>query len=295
MGIIRNLPRNKFNVYVFYYFKPSDDLGSFVWDSDNINIVLPETNFIERREVIEKQKLDILVYCDIGMAPDTMFMAYSRLAPIQINTWGHSDTSGIDTIDYYMSSSYYEEDWSQRNYSEKLIRLNSLCTYYYKIVPNPHLVTKEYFGIDKNKKLYLCCQSLFKINPSYDIIIKKLLNKDKNGIFAFIEMSLGKYIQEKLINRLKNLLNDDELKRVIFMDWQNEEFEFYKTLSSADVILDSVPFGGCNTSFSAFGMGLPIVTYPGNLINGRFTLGMYRKMGIEDLIVYTDEDYIDKP
>lgn len=294
MGVIRNLPRDKFNVFVFYYFKPSDDLGRYVWESDNTNIVLPDTNFFDRRTTIEKQKLDVLVYCDIGMAPDTMFMAHSRLAPIQLNTWGHSDTSGIDTIDYYMSSSLYEEEWAQNNYSEKLVRLNSLCTYYFKIIENPDIVSKEYFGIDKNKKLYLCCQSLFKINPSYDIIIKQLLNKDKNGIFAFIEMSVGKYIQKQLIERLTKVIGDEDIKRVIFMKWQNEEFEFYKTLSCADVILDSVPFGGCNTSFSALGMGLPIVTIPGNLINGRFTLGMYRKMKIEDLIVYNNEDYINK-
>ena len=140
MGVIRHLPRDKFNVFVFYYFKPTDDLWRYIWESDNTNIVLPNTNFFDRRTTIENQKLDVLVYCDIGMAPYTMFMAYSRLAPIQLNTWGHSDTSGIDTIDYYMSSSLYEEEWAQNNYSEKLVRLNSLCTYYFKIIENPDIV-----------------------------------------------------------------------------------------------------------------------------------------------------------
>jgi predicted O-linked N-acetylglucosamine transferase (SPINDLY family) len=293
MGVIRNLPRDKFEVTVFYYFKPDDDLGRFIWDSDNNNIILPDSNVLERRNTIEEQKLDVLVYCDIGMAPDTQWLAYSRLASIQLNTWGHSDTSGIDTIDYYMSSSFYEEDWSQENYSEQLVRLNSLCTYYFKIITNPEYVTKDYFNIDNSKKLYLCCQTLFKINPSYDTIINKILDKDPNAIYAFIDMSVGKYIQTQLIDRLKITLGD-KINRVIFMPWQDEEHNFYKVLSCADVILDSVPFGGCNTSFSALGMGLPIVTYPGNLINGRFTLGMYRKMGIEELVVYNETDYINK-
>ena len=107
---------------VFFYFKPNDDLGNFIWDSDNTNIVLPDTNIFERRHIIEEQKLNILIYCDIGMAPDTYFLSYSRLAPIQCNTWGHSDTSGIDTIDYYLSSVYYEKDINhpEDNYSENL-------------------------------------------------------------------------------------------------------------------------------------------------------------------------------
>ena len=60
-------------------------------------------------------------------------LAYSRIAPIQLTTWGHSETSGIDTIDYFISSEYfcgslpYEE--VQKQYSEKLILLKSLGTF----------------------------------------------------------------------------------------------------------------------------------------------------------------------
>lgn len=292
MGVIRNLPRTQFNVFVFYYSKPNDDLGGFVWDSDNINIVLPDSNIYERRSIIENQKLDILVFCDIGMAPDTQWLSYSRLAPIQLTTWGHSDTSGIDTIDYYMSSSYYEEEWAQENYSEKLLRLDSLCTYYFKIINDPEMVTKDYFNIPTDKKLYLCCQVLFKINPSYDIIIKEILERDSNALFAFIEMNVGSYIQQKIIQRLTPKLGNN-INRVIFMKWQTQEKDFYKTLSCADVLVDSIPFGGCNTSFSAFGMGIPIVTFPARLINGRFTYGLYKKMGIMDLVANSNEEYIE--
>ena len=76
MGIIKNLPRELFEVVVFFYFKPNDDLGNFIWNCDNTNIVLPDTNIFERRKIIEEQKLNILIYCDIGMAPDTYFLSY---------------------------------------------------------------------------------------------------------------------------------------------------------------------------------------------------------------------------
>ena len=36
------------------------------------------------------------------------YLAFARLAPIQITTWGHSETSGIDTVDYFVSSKYFE-------------------------------------------------------------------------------------------------------------------------------------------------------------------------------------------
>ena len=45
-------------------------------------------------------KLDILLYPDIGMNPFTNSLANYRIAPIQVNTWGHSVTSGMPNIDY---------------------------------------------------------------------------------------------------------------------------------------------------------------------------------------------------
>jgi predicted O-linked N-acetylglucosamine transferase (SPINDLY family) len=291
MGVIRNISRDIFDVVVFYYFKPSDDLGGFIWNGENKNIILPETNIFDRRKIIENEKLDILIFCDIGMAPDTFFLAFSRLAPIQCTTWGHSDTSGIDTIDYYLSSTYYEDNNSYENYSEKLILLDSLCTYYYKIIQEPEYGKKIDFCISNNVNTYLCSQVLFKIHPNFDKIMNDILEKDKNGVLLFIKMNVGKYIQNILINRLTKTLKNN-ITRVHFIDWQTCEREYYKLLSIADVIIDPHPFGGCNTSFSAFGMGIPIITYPAKLINGRFTYGLYKKMQILDLIVDNDEDYV---
>ena len=292
MGIIRNLPRELFDVTVFFYFKPNDDLGNFIWDSDNTNIVLPDTTIFERRSIIEEQKLNILIYCDIGMAPDTYFLSFSRLAPIQCNTWGHSDTSGIDTIDYYLSSVYYEKSINpQENYTEKLVLLDSLCTFYYKIIENPTLVNKNYFGFSNNTNIYLSSQVLFKLNPDFDDVINNILINDQNGIIILIKMNLGLYIQDSLIERLEKKLKNN-MTRVHLVEWQKCERDFYKLLSIADVIIDPYPFGGCNTSFSAFSMGIPIVTMPADFINGRFTYGLYKKMDILDLVAYNFQDYI---
>ena len=45
------------------------------------------------------------------------------------------------------------------------------------------------------------------------------------------------------------------------------------------MLFDPYPFNGCNVAFF-FSMGIPIVTMPADMINGRFTYGLYKKMGI---------------
>jgi hypothetical protein len=41
------------------------------------------------------------------MDPSTIVWASARLAPIQMVTWGHPSTTGLSSIDYYLSSEYF--------------------------------------------------------------------------------------------------------------------------------------------------------------------------------------------
>ena len=47
-------------------------------------------------------------------------------------------------------------------------------TYYYKIIEDPTIVTKNYFGFSNNTNIYLSSQVLFKLNPNYDKVINNL-------------------------------------------------------------------------------------------------------------------------
>jgi predicted O-linked N-acetylglucosamine transferase (SPINDLY family) len=63
-------------------------------------------------------------------------------------------------------------------------------------------------------------------------------------------------------------------------------------INLTDVILDPYPFGGCNTSFEAFDLDIPVVTMPTKYLNGRFTFGMYKKMGFIDMVADSPQSYI---
>lgn len=54
-------------------------------------------------------ELDILIYPEIGIDPVSYFLSFSRLAPIQAAWMGHPDTTGIATIDYYLTSNILPE------------------------------------------------------------------------------------------------------------------------------------------------------------------------------------------
>src|SRR6266581_3426249 len=121
-GLIRDLPRDRFDVHVFAIAPQTDELAEAIRNSADRYVPLP-LDLGRVRDAIESAALDMVFFADIGMHPLTYFLAFWRLAPIQMVTWGHSVTSGIDTIDYYVSSDCVEPEESEGLYTEKLIRL----------------------------------------------------------------------------------------------------------------------------------------------------------------------------
>jgi len=80
--------------------------------------------------------------------------------------------------------------------------------------------------------------------------------------------------------------------RVIVLPAQGQS-EFLNLLAICDVMLDTIHFNGMNSRLEGFAAGIPIVTMPTQLQRGRHTYGMYRKMGIDDCVARTPEEYAD--
>ena len=57
------------------------------------------------------------------------------------------------------------------------------------------------------------------------------------------------------------------------------------------MILDTYPFGGCNSSLEGFTFNKVIVTKPSPYLSGRFTYGFYKRMNIFEPIAYDEEEY----
>ncbi len=300
LGIITKLPRNKFDVYYAGFMKPENIKGKiskFVYDKlKKYYICLPDDDLQLARRQMVKHNFDVLIYCEIGMRVKPMLMAYSRLAPVQITTWGHSETSGIDTIDYFISSKYFETEITnaQQHYSEKLICMDSLSTFYFPpsilTLPTNHkFPTRKELKLGDDVNIYGCIQSSFKINKNFESILKSILDKDPQ---AYILMSYFKPFCKSQMDRIYETFGADKFQRLVF--YPGLPMDTYLNLVKlTDVMLDPHPFGGCNTTYEAFEFNVPVVTLPTKYINGRFTFGLYRKMGFIDLVADSPNKYVD--
>jgi predicted O-linked N-acetylglucosamine transferase (SPINDLY family) len=286
-GLIAQLDRNQFEVVVFYVGSPDTLNQSLHKDAETV--ICLEGGLAAMQQQVAEQRLDVLLYPDIGMAPATYFLAFARLAPVQCVQAGHPVTTGIPNLDYFLSAQALEPEDADDHYSERLIRLRHFPIYY----PKPTYPQGEdilaRLGIPASGHLYACPQTIFKLHPDFDWALIEVLRRDPSGRLILIE---GK--EKNWTTRLKARLQaagPDVAERIYFVP-QLPFDDFMSLIAAADVLLDPFHFGGGTTTLAAFAIGAPIVTLPGAMLRGRSTQALYRTMGIVDLIVADQEDYV---
>ncbi|MDC1213156.1 tetratricopeptide repeat protein [Rhodospirillales bacterium] len=241
------------------------------------------TSIIEIASHIHKLAADIIIYPDIGMDPRTQVLAALRLAPRQAMSWGHPVTSGLPTIDTFLSSALMEPNGSQAHYTENLVCLPHLSIDY----------ARPSMPKDKISHDFQCAQSLFKIPPHQDHVFAKIIKQIPGRTLSFFAHPITQVtaaFQTRIARAFKSAgLDPDETLRFIA---PCDRQKFLSHLAGSRVILDTFEWSGGNTSLESFAMGKPVVTLPGKFMRGQHTSAMIRLMGIDELNVGTEDAYI---
>ncbi len=287
-GLVERLSRDRFHITVLADADANDALARTFRGTCDEFVPLPE-RLPDACAAVASRDLDMLFYADIGMDPLTTSLAHSRLARVQCTTWGHPVTTGIDAIDYFISSTFCEPEDAQEHYNEKLVLLNTLPTYYLRPRLEGPAFCRADFRLPESAHLYACPQSLFKLHPEFDAILGGILRRDRDGLVLLVSGRFPEW-DDILRERFRRTL-PDVWARINFLPRQSYD-DFLRLYPLFDVTLDPLHFAGGNTSYEAMAFGIPVVTLPGPFLRGRVTYGLYRKMGMADCVVDDADDYV---
>jgi predicted O-linked N-acetylglucosamine transferase (SPINDLY family) len=289
IGLIQHLNRKRFDVVVFHTPKTKHDSLRLKIDAlADKSITLPR-GMKSQQDAIIAEELDVLFYPDIGMAPSTYALAFARLAPVQATSWGHPDTTGLDTMDYFISAKDIEPNDADEHYTERLIMLPRLPCFYPQPEISFEIPGRQDIGLPEGKTLYCCPQSLFKFHPDFDAVLAAIAEGDPEGCIVLLEGRVSSWadcLRDRWARTAPLLLD-----RAIFLPQMPHE-RFMAMMSHADVQLDPIHFGGGNTMYEAMVFGTPAVTWPGQFMRGRLLAGRYAQMGVADApIAKNIDDY----
>ena len=279
-GFVRHLDRDRFDVVVIHApnSKPGEMRKRIDADAGR-SVNLSHAPLGDHQRAVAEEKLDVLFYPDIGMTPATYFLAYARLAPVQAVGWGHPDTTGLESIDYFLSSAAIEPDGADDHYRERLIRLDRLPCHYELPAAPDQTISRGTLGLPETGVVFGCPQSLFKFHPDFDRVLAAIADGDPAARIVLLAGSTPAWTDQLRARWARTFPVLSE--RVVFLPRLSLD-RFLALLDRVDVLLDPLHFGAGNSFYEAAALGAPTVTWPGRFMRGRIVAGAYRQMNLAD-------------
>jgi CRISPR-associated protein Csy1 len=290
---ITRLDRTRFEPFVYYTNEwIADDTRTIAAASATFRHFADRPQLAIADQVIA-DGLDVLVYPELGMHPETFALAALRLAPVQCAGWGHPVTTGIAEIDWFISCEGMEPPGCEAHYRERVALLPGLGTRY-AIPRADEKGSRADFGIPEDATAYLVPQSLFKIHPENDALVAEVLARDPKGVVVMFPAR-----QELFTKTFKERFGASLARRGLDPGARIRWLKFVphgtylRVNQLCDVMLDTVHWSGGNTALDAIASGLPIVTLPGALMRGRQSAAMLRGVGLDELVAADAAAYVD--
>ena len=291
---VTHLDPRRFEKYVYYTNEWVADDTKRIAAGAQVFRHLPGRSLHAIARQVIADELDILVFPELGMHPETFTLAGLRLAPVQVSGWGHPNTTGLPSIDWFLSCADMEPRNAQSHYTERLALLPGLGTRY-GIPAGGDTATRADLNLPEDRTLYLVPQSLFKIHPENDDLVARVLAEDPRGLAVFFAGSNDPSTQSfgarmGAAFRYRGL---DIHERALFLMPNMPHARYLRLNELSDVMLDTLHWSGGNTSLDALASGLPVVTMPGEFMRGRQSRAMLESLGVPELVAGSRDAYVE--
>ncbi|MCX7145714.1 MAG: hypothetical protein NT042_05805 [Sulfuritalea sp.] len=231
-------------------------------------------NLVRAREMIAALELDVLVYLDIGMEPLSYFLAFSRLARTQCVLGGHPVTTGIATMDYFLSVDRMEPLGANEHYSEKLVRLPRPLVHFERPALPAQIKSRHELNLPTGRHIYMCPMSLQKLHPDFDEAIARILQLDGNGVVVLFEDWRRSWWKTALLKRFESTIPAELRPRIVFLPWLKDPADFISAIAAIT--------------------GTPLVTRAGKFMRGRVGAYFCEMFDLTECIAENTEGYARK-
>ena len=295
--VASSLPRESFHAFALVVGSPADAVGpasGYANDDDAVRryvlmhiesaVDVPAKPLLAAQRTIAALELDVLVFCDVGMAHATYWLTYARLAPRQLAFWGHPVTTGVPTVDYFVSPAHFERDGvvaAQHKFTETLLHFpTSLSTAFKRPLASldgiPAGFSRRWASPllgDDETPLYMAPYQLSKFHPAVDGALLWLLRRVPSARLAIFGGSSGTgasaAAKAALMYRLERAANatygseiaKETLSRIVWLGAQPLP-RFLATIALADAVLETFPFGGGVTTLELLSVPAPLGPVP---------------------------------
>jgi len=295
-GWVRHLDRQRIELFIFK-LDPHSDAETARARQDAAHFVETPTGLAAWAQANADAELDVQIYPEIGMHPLTTRLASMRLAPVQAASWGQPLTTGLPTMDLYISAQALEPEQGAQHYVEKLLALPNLGVCVQPLDPIAVAPDLAQLGLGATESLLLCPGTPFKYTPQGDAALvalaARLQARGNARLVFFRSHRAGMSTQiEQRMRRAFGAAGVDYDRTVAWIPTLDRG-RFFGLMQRATLMLDTLGFSGFNTALQALECGLPVIAFEGEFMRGRLASGPLRRMGLDELVATGVDDYVD--
>lgn len=290
--LIEAIDHERFDVYLFSLRHREDRWSARVRACGTF--IAEAGDHVAWRERILQAELDVLIYPEIGMNPTVQGLAAMRLAPLQACLWGHPVTTGMDTIDLFLSAEALEPEGAEQHYSERLVRLPGLGHGLRRAdLPEPIPPPADLVGPAEIE--LLCAQTVFKLMPEQDALFARILAalpQSRLHLLADDREHVRAWLRQRMAPILRQFGADPDRQLIIHGFVKHP---YYLGLAQGFRLnLDSVGWSGGMSALDLLAQGLPTLCLPGESMRSRQTASLLELLDLPELIAADADDYVAK-
>lgn len=235
-----------------------------------------KTDFKSILSNVKKISPDIVYYPSIGMSHWTILLSNLRLAPIQLMTAGHPDSSRSTEIDYIFVGPNLPE--IAEECSEKLLYDDNYNfdftahSEYENLKIKKSIIHSDFLNIAIN------CSSM-KLSPDFICFLKRIREKSNKKVkFHFFPSGQG-FNGDLAYIRVRSEFPNDYIYSLL--PYSN----FLECLSKCELSLTPFPFGNTNSHIDVLSLGIPVLCMKNRRLSGFVDEYIMKKFGLEQCCI----------
>lgn len=237
--------------------------------------------------IVELQP-QLIWYPSVGLTSATMLLANTRLAPIQVVTLGHPESTQSEFIDYAIIPKYSHREGMQDYFTEKLLLINDAG-----LVMTPPVGDVDYHVVNQEEAFIVNIAipaKSYKLSPQYLDTLQAINDYQVKLHFFPNEQGIR---QELVASEIEARFSRYSNARVYLRDTYQP---YIDNLSKCHIYAATFPFGGSNSIYDALKCGLiPVCLANPTVLNENTDAMLLQYLGLPDeLITHTHEEYQNK-
>lgn len=210
-------------------------------------------------------------------------------APVIITHLGNHGTVGMRQVDFKLTDAHADLPDAHRYQIEAPLALDGCVLPFRRVAAAAEApMTRADLGLAEEATIFGVFVSLLKLSPRCLALWKRILDAVPGSVLAF---SPQREAQHALyVRRLESF--SIAADRIVFIPWALDDAIDRARYRLIDVVLDTLPYTGGDTTAAALDMGVPVVTRVGERQAERMTYSLLAHLGVTATVAQNDDDYV---